>query len=113
VSMLGNLAPRLTDQIMKYTMFTAQQSDQTDQDRLDNGLYGPARGLQERSGRALYVAESSLYTQASLNPMVTGAVAALAVAALISIFRRGGSKSLNGHGPVMRPPRSRTNENFW
>lgn len=113
VSMLGNLAPRLTDKIMEHTMFTAQQSDQTDQDRLDNGLYGPARGLQERSGRALYVAESSLYTQASLHPMVTGAVAALAVAALISIFRRGGSKSLNGHGHVMRPPRSRTNENLW
>lgn len=113
VSMLGNLAPRLTDRIMKHTMFTAQQSDQADQDRLDNGLYSSAGGLQERSGRALYIAESSLYTQASLHPMVTGAVAALAVAALISIFRHGGSKSLNGHGYGMRPPQSRTNQDFW
>lgn len=110
VSMLGNLAPRLTDKIMEYTMFTVQQRDQPEQDRLDHGLYSPARGLQERGGRALYVAESSLYTRASLHPIVTGAVAALAGAALISIVRRGSS---NGHGRRMRPARSRTNEDFW
>ena len=110
VSMLGNLAPRLTDKIMKNMMFTVQQSDQADLDRQDNGLYGPARGLRERGGRALYVAESSLYTQASLHPMVTGAVAALAGAALISVLRRGSS---NGHGRRMRPVRSRTKEDFW
>jgi len=110
VSMLGYLAPRLTDKIMKHTMFTAQQSDQADQDRQDNGLYSPARGLQERGGRAFYVAESSLYTQASLHPMMTAAVAAFVGAALISIFGRGNS---NGHGRRMRPVRSRTNEDFW
>ncbi len=27
--------------------------------------------------------------------------------------RRGSSKSLNGPGHVMRPPRGPTNENFW
>jgi NAD(P)-dependent dehydrogenase (short-subunit alcohol dehydrogenase family) len=111
VSMFGSLAPRLLDKIMENTMFTAQQSDQADQDRQDNGLYSPARGLQERGGRALYVAESSLYTQASLHPLVTGAIAALAGATLISIFRRG--SSTNGHGRRMRPVRSRTNEDFW
>jgi hypothetical protein len=110
VSMLGHLAPRLTDKIMENTMFTVQQSDQADRDRQDNGLYGHARGLQERGGRAFYVAESSLYTRASLHPMVTGAVAAFAGVALISILRRGSS---NGHGPVMRPARNRTNEDFW
>ena len=110
VSMFGSLAPRLMDKIMENTMFTVQQSDQADQDRQDNGLYSPARGLQERGGRALYVAESSLYTQASLHPVMTGAVAALAGAALISIVRRGSS---NGHGRRMRPAQSRTNEDFW
>ncbi len=110
VSMLGSLAPRLTDTVMKYTMFTAQQRDQAEQDRLDHGLYSPAGGLQARGGRALYVAESSLYTSASLRPMMTGAVAAVAGAALISLCRRG---SANGHGSGMRQPRSRTNENFW
>ena len=110
VSMFGSLAPRLMDKIMENTMFTVQQSDQADQDRQDNGLYRPVRGLQERGGRALYVAESSLYTQASLHPVMTGAVAALAGAALISVFRRGSS---NGHGRRMRTARSRTNEDFW
>lgn len=115
VSMLGNLAPRLMDKVMKYTMFTAQQRDQAEQDRLDHGLYGPATGLQERSGRAPYVAESSLYTQASLHPMMTGAVAAVAGAALISLCRRGiaNGRSANGHGSGMRPVRNRTNEEFW
>ncbi len=109
VSLFGNLAPRLTDKIMQNTMFTVQQSDRADQDRQDNGLYGPARGLQERGGRALYVAESSLYTQASLHPMATGAVAALAGVALISIFRRGVS---NGHDRRMRPVQSRARGEF-
>lgn len=110
VSMLGSLAPRLTDKVMEYTMFAVQQSNQVDSDRQDNGLYGPARALQERGGRALYVAESSLYTQASLHPMVTGAVAALAGAVLISVLRRENS---NGQSRRMRPMRSRTNEDFW
>lgn len=110
ISMLGNWAPRLMDKIMESTMFPVQQSDQADQDRQDNGLYSPAEGLQERGGRAFYVAESSLYTRVSLHPMVTGAVGALAGAALISILRRGSS---NGHGRVVPSARNRTSEDFW
>jgi short-subunit dehydrogenase len=88
ISILGNLAPRLTDKIMERTLFTVQESDQADQDRHNNGLYGPARGLQERGKQAPYVAESSLYTQASLHPLMTGAVAIVAGAALVSLFSR-------------------------
>ena len=92
ISMMGHWAPRLTDKIMERTMFTLQQSERSDQDRHDNGLYGPAKGLQARGGRAAYVAETSLYTQASLHPMLTAAVTAVVGAALVSAFRRGSSK---------------------
>lgn len=106
ISMLGHWAPRLTDKMMERTMFALQQSDQADHDRQDNGLYSSARGLQERGGWAPYVAESSLYTQASLHPMVTAAVTAVAGAVLIALFRRGGA---DGQSRV-RPARSRTNQ---
>ena len=109
ISMLGHWAPRLTDKMMERSMFALQQSNQADQDRHDNGLYSSARGLQERSGRAPYVAESSFYTQASLHPMMTAAVTAVAGAVLVSLFRRGG---LNGQS-LMRSARSRTSQDFW
>jgi short-subunit dehydrogenase len=91
ISMLGHWAPRLTDKIMERTMFTVQQTQEADLDRQDNGLYGSVSRLQERGGRALYVAESSLYTQASLHPMVTAAVTLFLGAALVSAFPRGSS----------------------
>lgn len=109
MSMLGHWAPRLTDKIMEHSMFDLQQSDQADHARQDNGLYRSATGLQERGGRHPYVAESSLYTQASLHPMVTAAVTAVAGAVLVSLFRRGGS---NGHSRA-RSMRTRRNEDLW
>ena len=109
ISMLGHWAPRLTDKMMERSMFALQQSNQADQDRHDNGLYSSARGLQERSGRAPYVAESSFYTQASLHPMMTAAVTAVAGAVLVSLFRRVGS---NGQSR-MRSARSRTSQDLW
>lgn len=72
---VGNLAPRLTDKMME-TLFDLQLSDRPDEDRTNHGLYGPISGLKERGGRAAYVAETSLYTQASLHPILTGAALA-------------------------------------
>jgi short-subunit dehydrogenase len=83
LSFLGNLAPRWTDKVME-KMFMAQQSDQPEEDRQDNNLYGPTKGLKERGGRAPYVSESSLYTQASLHPLETAAVLAAAGLTLTS-----------------------------
>jgi short-subunit dehydrogenase len=88
VSFFGNLAPRLTDKVMEKTMFAAQQSDQPEQDRQDNNLYGPTRGLKERGGRTAYVSESSLYTQVSLYPLETAAVLAAAGLTLTSWLSR-------------------------
>lgn len=87
MSTLGRIAPRLTDKVMEST-FDIQQSDRPEEDRAKNSLYGPTPGLKERGGRAPYVAESSWYTQASLHPLMTGAVMAVAGLTLASMLRR-------------------------
>lgn len=101
ISFLGNLLPRFTDKVMEKTLFTVQQSSRPEEDRQDHGLYRPARGLQERGGRAPYVSESSLYTQVSLHPVATGAVVAMAGLTLASLLRHG--LSANGGSRRRRP----------
>jgi short-subunit dehydrogenase len=75
MAMVGNLAPRLTDKMME-ALFDLQLSDRAEEDRANNSLYGPTTGLKERGGRAPYVSETSLYTQASLHPVLAGAALA-------------------------------------
>ncbi len=85
ISLSSKYAPRLTDKVMEWTMFDQQKSDQPARHRDRNGLYRPSGRLQERSGHEGHVAESSLYTKASLHPFITGALVlstGLAVAAL-------------------------------
>jgi hypothetical protein len=91
VSVLGNLAPRLTDKLMQKTLFDAQQSERPEQDPHDNNLYAPASALQERGGRSPSVFESSLYTLASLHPILTGAVVAATGLTIASYVQRGRS----------------------
>jgi NAD(P)-dependent dehydrogenase (short-subunit alcohol dehydrogenase family) len=86
VSALGRLAPRLTDIVMEAMLFDMQQSDQPEQNPQHNSLYRPTSGLKERGGRSAYVSETSLYTQASLHPFMTGAVATVAGLTLASLF---------------------------
>ena len=100
-SLLGRLAPRLTDKVME-SMFDIQQSDRPEQDRT-NSLYGPTEGLKERGGRSSSVFESSAYTQTSLHPIVTGAVVAVAGLTIASLLR--GKSSNDGQGRRNPPER--------
>ena len=84
---LSHLAPRLTDKMME-TLFDMQLSDRPEEDRTNNSLYAPTTGLKERGGRAGYVAETSLYTQASLHPLMTGAALAATGLTLATWLRR-------------------------
>jgi hypothetical protein len=88
VSVLGNLAPRWTDKLMKKTLFDAQQSKRPEQDRQDNNLYGPTTALQERGGRTASVWESSFYTRATLHPVLTGAALAATGLTMASFVQR-------------------------
>ncbi len=84
-SMFGKYAPRTTDKVMEMTMFDIQKTDKPADSEKESGLYTAASNLEERGGYEGYVAESSLYTKASLHPVVTGA-ALLAVGAGIALL---------------------------
>jgi short-subunit dehydrogenase len=86
LSAIGQWAPRLTDKVMETLLFNIQQSRRPKESR-QSSLHRPSSGLQERSGRAWYVAGSSLYTRASLHPVMAGAVVAVAGLTLASLFR--------------------------
>jgi short-subunit dehydrogenase len=92
LSAFGYYAPRLTDKVMKATMFDLQKSDQPRPATRKDSLHAPSDDGSERGGYPGHVAESSVYTKASLHPVVTGAVIAgtgLALAAASRSTRRG------------------------
>jgi NAD(P)-dependent dehydrogenase (short-subunit alcohol dehydrogenase family) len=85
-SVMEKLAPRLTDLYMEKMLFRQQQTDRPAHGNGHGGLHSAGRGLSERGGYAGHVAETSVYTQASLHPWLTTAIvgaAGIAVAALL------------------------------
>jgi short-subunit dehydrogenase len=87
MSALGYFAPRFLDAFMEWTMFKLQQTGRPARTLTEDALFQPqpTSGLHERGGHPGHVLESSLYTRASLHPMVTGGslvVAGLAAMAL-------------------------------
>jgi hypothetical protein len=94
LSVFEKYAPRLGDKVMESYMFEAQQQDGPAGARGDGGLYEASGELKERSGDDRVVLESSLYTKASLHPLLTGALfvgAGLAAAALLGTLGSGGA----------------------
>jgi hypothetical protein len=88
LSTLGKYAPRLTDQVMEKTMVGQTRSGEpADNDQPLEGLYesNDAR-LNERGTYEGHVSESSLYTKASLHPVLTGAAMALGAAGIAYTF---------------------------
>jgi hypothetical protein len=85
ISAMGQYAPRLTDRLMERFAFRQQRSGR--RRRPDHEAFDRAsERLEERGGYEGHVAESSVYTQATLRPVLTGAAivgAGLAAAALL------------------------------
>ena len=78
ISAMGEYAPRLTDLYMENVMIDGQKTDQPLSNNPKESLYQPAdASLSERGGYEGHVAESSLYTKASLHPVATGAAIAV------------------------------------
>lgn len=67
----GQLAPRLTDKLMEATMFDLQKSDRPRPPNRQDSLHSPTVDGAERYGYPGHVAESSLFTKASLHPLLT------------------------------------------
>ena len=83
------------DMYMERAMFRQQQSDRPARDREEHALYRPGNG--QRGGAARcggcvgHVAETSIYTAASLHPWLTAAVVGamgLAVATILAAAAR-------------------------
>ncbi len=94
-SLMEKFAPRLTDRLMKRTLFDQQRSDRPA--RLEDDLFGAPIGADHERGRQPgHVMRSSLYTEAALRPWLTGAAVATAAVGIAWLFarRRGG-----GQGP--------------
>jgi short-subunit dehydrogenase len=73
LSAMGEYAPRLTDLYMENVMIDAQKTDRKANGRARESLHQPSdASLRERGGYTGHVAESSLYTKASLHPVATG-----------------------------------------
>lgn len=74
ISASGRYAPRLTDQMMELTMSSLQQKNRPARPNRRDGLHKPSGGGAERGDYEGHVAETSLYTEASLHPVLTGAL---------------------------------------
>ena len=101
LSAMGASAPRFTDKVMELTTFKLQRSDQPSAPGRDDSLHTHSKDGEERGGYPGHVAESSLYTKASLHPVLTGALifgAGLLFAGLVP-FRGARKNGRNGNGP--------------
>ena len=67
----GHHAPGLTDKIMEATMFDLQKSDVPKRADQQDSLHAPSEDGEERGGYPGHVAESSLFTKATLHPRLT------------------------------------------
>jgi short-subunit dehydrogenase len=86
LSMVGEYAPRLADKYMEAVMIDGQKSDKP-ADQSHESLYeSNDPRLNERGHYDGHVAESSLYTKASLHPVLTGTALALGAAGLAYTF---------------------------
>jgi hypothetical protein len=74
LALANKLAPRATDLALEQTMVGLQQTDRPARPRHQHSLDRPSEDLAERGDYEGYVAESSLYTTARLNPLATGVV---------------------------------------
>jgi short-subunit dehydrogenase len=95
ISVSGNYAPRLTDKAMEAALFDLQQTEKPTPEGRRDGLYNSTEDLRERGGYDGHVAESSLYTKATLHPLVTGALLLGSGLALAAWWRAGHGR--NGH----------------
>jgi short-subunit dehydrogenase len=85
ISAQGYYAPRFTDKYMEHTMIQQQRTNRPRHGD-KNGLYGPSGDLRERGDYPGHVFERSLYSKASLHPLLTAAIvigAGIGVATLL------------------------------
>lgn len=94
-SWLGRLFPGIGDRFVKATMFEGQKSDRRPQPGENRGLHGASSELRERGGyEDVRTMETSVYTEAAMRPLLTGAVTMGIVAAAAAVLLGSGKKGL-------------------
>ena len=79
---VGHHLRRLTDKVMEARMLDQQKSDRPKPANRPDSLHAPSADGEERGGYPGHVSESSVYTKASVHPVITGSViAGLGIAA--------------------------------
>jgi hypothetical protein len=73
-TMMGKLAPRLTDKIMEAWMFYSQHSDQKASTPEPNALYKAGYGLHENGINVGWKRPPSLYIKMEKHPAITSLV---------------------------------------
>ncbi len=74
MSVLSALAPRFMDFFQEMKSFQQQRTDQPVRGDRDRSLYRPSHDLAERGEFPRHIFETSAYTAARLNPLLTSAV---------------------------------------
>ena len=78
----GHHLPRLVDKMMESRMIETQKSGKPKPPNRQDSLHAPSQDGAERGDYEGHVAESSVYTKASVHPLITGSViAGLGIAA--------------------------------
>jgi short-subunit dehydrogenase len=93
----GHYMPRVTDKLIEATMFDFQKSDRPKPVDRPDSLYAPLSDGQERGGYPGHVAESSVYTKASVHPLIAGSVIAGVGLAVLAAWRSVSSSSNGAH----------------
>ncbi|WP_346797977.1 SDR family oxidoreductase [Halomonas sp. Bachu 37] len=88
---LGHCAPRLMDKIMSAKVISQQQTGKPEH-RRHFALHEPATDMRERAHYASHVSKTSLYSNASMHPVMTTTVIA---GALIGAVALAGRRSKN------------------
>ncbi len=92
-SWMGRLFPALGDRMMKAMMFDGQKSDRRPQPGENRVLSGPSSELRERGNYDdVHTMETSVYTEAAMRPMLTGAVTVGIAAAAVAVLLGSGKK---------------------
>jgi short-subunit dehydrogenase len=98
ISSMGKYAPRLSDYVTERLLADRQQTGRPPRPQDHNALNQPSGRLEERGRYGRHVRETSLYTKASLHPVLAGAAligTGLAVTALCQ-SRQNGNKARHG-----------------
>ncbi|RUR36494.1 SDR family oxidoreductase [Vreelandella populi] len=84
---LGHCAPRLMDKIMSAKIVGLQKTDKPEH-RRHFALQEPATDMRERAPYSRHVAKTSLYTNASMHPVLTTTVLAGALIGFVALTGR-------------------------